>query len=58
MKDKELLKEFEDFEDFKDCSDDDDLISFVSIEDLLNDEINGFTVEAELLNSLFSDDEF
>jgi len=36
----------------------DELITFVSIEDLIEDEIENFTAEREILNAIYSDDEF
>jgi len=37
---------------------DDELIKFVSIEDLIEDEIENFTAEREIFNAIYSDDEF
>jgi hypothetical protein len=36
----------------------DELIKFVSVEDLLADEIENFSAERELFNAIYSDDEF
>ena len=35
-----------------------ELIKFVSLDELIEDEIENFTAERELLNAVFSDDEF
>jgi hypothetical protein len=37
---------------------DDELIKFVSLDDLLSDEVENFTAEREIFNAVYSDDEF
>ena len=52
-KEKERKLESPELEEFED-----ELIKFVSLDELIEDEIENFSAELEIFNAVYSDDEF